>query len=138
MSVNPSTVRTSGSGVGIVEDRSDLGYYAYGSDSGDDSTQKLLLYLYERFGPVSSFTGTYQADRWNMNITRRPPNSSEFKDGCLGHKILTISTMHTDCLSAPFQVPSELSLLQVFLSLHTIFNCTSLSNPTTYASFFLN
>ena len=98
--------------MGIVEDRSDLRYYAYGSDSGGGDTRELLLYLYGRFGPVSSFTGTYQADRWNLNINRRSPNSSE----CLKLDVKVTNLNHnfyTDCLSAPFQVPSMLFYISV-------------------------
>ena len=47
-----------------------LTYYAYGSDSGGGSTHQLLLHLFERFGSVSSFTGTYRADEWRITIDR--------------------------------------------------------------------
>ena len=45
-------------------------HYGYGSDSGGGRTAELLLYLQQRFGPVSSFSGSYRADRWEINIHR--------------------------------------------------------------------
>ena len=60
-----------------VEDDADLNYSAYGSDDGGGRTHELLSYLYTRFGPISSFTGTYQADEWRLNINRRDPDPSE-------------------------------------------------------------
>ena len=29
-----------------------------------------MLYLQQRFGPVTSFSGSYRADRWELNINR--------------------------------------------------------------------
>ena len=46
-------------------------HYGYGSDLGGGWTANLLLYLQQRFGPVSSFSGSYRADRWEINIHRR-------------------------------------------------------------------
>ena len=42
----------------------------YGTDLGGGDTVELLLYLQQRFGPVSSFSGSYRADRWEINIHR--------------------------------------------------------------------
>ena len=44
--------------------------YGYGSDSGGGKTAQLLLYLQQRFGYVSSFSGSYRADHWELNINR--------------------------------------------------------------------
>ena len=44
--------------------------YGYGDDSGGGSTAKLLCYLVQRFGPISSFSGSYRADRWRLTIDR--------------------------------------------------------------------
>ena len=52
--------------------------YAYGPDDGGGDTEELLTTIYNRFGPVSSFTGTYQADVWRLNINHRNPDSSKF------------------------------------------------------------
>jgi len=41
---------------------------AYGPDSG---TLQVLQYLHRRFGPVSSFTGSYRADSWTLDITQQ-------------------------------------------------------------------
>ena len=42
-------------------------FYGYGKGG---STAKLLAYLAQRFGPVTSFTGSYKADNWTLNINR--------------------------------------------------------------------
>ena len=49
----------------------------YGKDDGGGDTHEILTNLYNRFGPVSSFTGTYQADVWRLRINRRSPDRSE-------------------------------------------------------------
>ena len=46
----------------------------YGSDSGGGRTADNLIYLTKRFGPISSFSGSYRADRWTVNIMRSPGN----------------------------------------------------------------
>ena len=45
-------------------------HYAYGTDLGGGRTANLLVYLQQRFGPVGSFSGSYRADRWEINIQR--------------------------------------------------------------------
>ena len=50
----------------------------YGSDSGGGRTAQLLLYLQQRFGHVSSFSGSYRADNWELNITRSTSTCSFF------------------------------------------------------------
>lgn len=42
----------------------------YGSDTGGGRTDQLLEYVFGRFGPVASFTGSYRADTWTLNIQR--------------------------------------------------------------------
>ena len=42
----------------------------YGSDTGGCKTDKILSYVVGRFGPVSSFSGSYRADDWTLNIVR--------------------------------------------------------------------
>ena len=44
--------------------------YGYGSDSGGGRTDKLLEYVVGRFGPVASFSASYRADAWTLNIHR--------------------------------------------------------------------
>ena len=51
--------------------------YGYGNDSGGGRTDKLLMYVTDRFGPVASFSGTYRADNWELVIQRTPVESSE-------------------------------------------------------------
>ena len=54
----------------VLATENTLRYYGYGSYYGGDRTRQLLTHLNSRFGPVSSFTGTYQADVWRLNISR--------------------------------------------------------------------
>ena len=42
----------------------------YGDDRGGGDTNKLLEYVVSRFGPVASFSGSYRADSWTLNIHR--------------------------------------------------------------------
>ncbi|CAI8036248.1 Hepatocyte growth factor receptor, partial [Geodia barretti] len=53
-------------------------HYGFGTDNGGGGTAELLLYLQQRFGPVTSFSGSYRADRWELNINR----TSDEKRGC--------------------------------------------------------
>jgi hypothetical protein len=46
---------------------------ANGFDGYGDHTLQALRYLTERFGSVTSFTGTERADQWRLNISRNPP-----------------------------------------------------------------
>ena len=66
-----STVTATSGSIGVVETlgRSNR-LSGYGSDTGGGSTAKLLAYLAQRFGPVTSFSGSYRADRWTLNINR--------------------------------------------------------------------
>ena len=50
--------------------------YAYGSESR--YTIKVLQYVANRFGPVASFTGTYRATSWRLNIHRRSADLGMF------------------------------------------------------------
>ena len=45
--------------------------YAYGSDTGGGNTLRVLQYLRGRFGPVASFSGSYRADAWTLQISRQ-------------------------------------------------------------------
>ena len=40
----------------------------YGSDTGGCRTDEILEYVVGRFGPVTSFSGSYKANRWIINI----------------------------------------------------------------------
>ena len=42
----------------------------HGPDDGGGRTADTLTYLTNRFGPISSFSGSYRADRWTVNIER--------------------------------------------------------------------
>ena len=48
----------------------------YGSDTGGGETDKCLEYVVGRFGPVASFSGSYRADSWTLNIT--PGNTTGY------------------------------------------------------------
>ncbi|XP_077996816.1 uncharacterized protein LOC144450122 [Glandiceps talaboti] len=50
-----------------IEKYSDMPW-GYGDDKQQGDTVGLLQYLTQRFGAVTSFTGTYQADEWNLNL----------------------------------------------------------------------
>ena len=80
----------------------------HGPDDGGGNTEELLTTIYNRFGPVSSFTGTYQADVWRLNINRRNPDSSKCSDE-------PNTTMH------PLQVNNLMISLQIAYQLHL--NC---------------
>ena len=47
----------------------------YGSDTGGCRTDEILEYVVGRFGPVSSFSGSYRADTWTINIQGSSPAS---------------------------------------------------------------
>ena len=73
-----------------------LRLFAIGSDLlGGGETHQLLQYLYERFGPVTSFTGTYQADEWRLNINRRDPDSGELRAHVLCLDFCTVAAVKT-------------------------------------------
>ena len=46
--------------------------FGYGAG---EQTHDLLSSVYNRFGPISSFTGTFQADEWTLTINRELPNN---------------------------------------------------------------
>ena len=48
---------------------------AYGSDTGDCHTLRVLQYLRGCFGPVASFSGSYRADSWTLQISRQNRSS---------------------------------------------------------------
>ncbi|KAJ7361918.1 hypothetical protein OS493_014564 [Desmophyllum pertusum] len=43
--------------------------YGYGSDLGGGNTVGLLKQVYNRYGVVTSFTGTYRADEWSLMLS---------------------------------------------------------------------
>ncbi|XP_077997970.1 uncharacterized protein LOC144451072 isoform X2 [Glandiceps talaboti] len=55
--------------------------YAYGNDDGGGNTVGLLLYLSNRFGPVTSFSGTRTADEWNLTIGQLASSLSPLPEG---------------------------------------------------------
>ena len=52
--------------------------YAYSSGG---RTDEVLSYVTDRFGPVASFSGSYSADTWTLNIQRNtvPPGKTKDK-----------------------------------------------------------
>ncbi|CAH3130343.1 unnamed protein product [Porites lobata] len=53
----------------------------HGSDSGGGNTVGLLKNVYNRFGVVTSFTGTYIANQWSLVV--RSSNGTNFTPPCL-------------------------------------------------------
>lgn len=41
----------------------------YGSDAGGGNTVGLLQHIRDNYGPVNTFTGTYRADTWTLDIS---------------------------------------------------------------------
>ena len=64
--------------IRVVENN--LEFYAYGNDFEGGQTEELLRNIYNRFGPVASFTGTYQVDSWSLTIDRGSPDTSKLKN----------------------------------------------------------
>lgn len=62
---------------GVVSVENSLEYSAYGPDTKGvmNNTEELLTTLHDRFGSVSSFTGTFRADQWRFTINRQDPDS---------------------------------------------------------------
>ena len=65
--------------------------YGRGDDSGGGNTEKLLMYVTDRFGPVASFSGTYRASRWELVVQRTPVESSECMCMCIYLFIICIA-----------------------------------------------
>lgn len=55
----------------------------YGSDAGGGDTVALLRQVHNRFGVVTSFTGTYRADEWSLELS--PPQG---QNGASGQSIV--------------------------------------------------
>ena len=55
---------------------------AYGGD--ERRTNEVLQYVSCRFGPVASFSGSYSADRWTLNIQRNVLTAGETVTVSLG------------------------------------------------------
>ena len=51
---------------------------ANGFDGYGNHTLQALKYLTERFSSISSFTGTYRADRFTMNISRSAQHPGKY------------------------------------------------------------
>lgn len=73
--LNSSIVAPPGK-VLVVENN--LRLFGHGPDDGGGRTEELLTTIQNRFGPISSFTGTYSADVWRLTINRRSSDSGEF------------------------------------------------------------
>ena len=62
----------------------------YGSDTGGGSTDQLLNYVTGRFGPVASFSGSYRADTWTLNIQRSLNTSGKIVNACSHYYYTTV------------------------------------------------
>ena len=67
--------------VGTVE-HVDYGYLpsGYGRDGSRGFTAESLQYLINRFGAIASFSGTYNADKWVLDIQREDGSSNSELD----------------------------------------------------------
>ena len=72
----------------------------YGSDDGGGHTADNLIYLTNRFGPISSFSGSYRADRWTVNIERSPGNYAHHKCADYAKMISYFGFISTACNSS--------------------------------------
>nr|XP_006824147.1 PREDICTED: uncharacterized protein LOC100368155 [Saccoglossus kowalevskii] len=73
--ISDTTLRSEG---GVIRSTEKLSYsnetpYGYGTDTGGGNTVNLLMYINNRFGPVTSFTGTYKANEWSLSVGQLPP-----------------------------------------------------------------
>ena len=80
--VNRTNVSHTPERVGTVE-KVEYRYlpYGYGRDVSSGSTAESLQYLINRFGAIASFSGTYDAGRWVLDIQRE--NGSSNSELCL-------------------------------------------------------
>lgn len=69
---------------------------ANGFDERGDHTVQALTYLIERFGSVTSFTGTFKADRFVVNISR----TSQYPGKTMHLQEYTIAVSVCNCLHA--------------------------------------
>ena len=68
-----NSVDTSGLGqVLLIEGGSTIFTYGLG-----DQTTQLLSMMYNRFGPITSFTGSFIADEWTLRLNRTDPCHGE-------------------------------------------------------------
>nr|XP_058949665.1 uncharacterized protein LOC131777387 [Pocillopora verrucosa] len=67
-----------------------------GSDSGGGDTVGLLKKIYERFGVVTSFTGTYRADKWSLNLSSQS-HEKKTKSSC--HEVVEKLSKRIELLS---------------------------------------
>ena len=69
--------------------------YGIGSDVGGGRTDELLDSVIGRFGPVASFSGSYRADSWTLDIQRNLLQSGGYHgmDCAYQYILLIISIM---------------------------------------------
>ncbi|XP_070570423.1 uncharacterized protein [Ptychodera flava] len=70
--------------------------YGYGNDNGGGNTAGLLLYIDGRFGPVTSFTGTYKADEWSLSVGLLAQSPSVPEAGEVSQSFWTRFAFHYD------------------------------------------
>ena len=54
-----------------ISSRSQTFPTGHGPDTGGGNTLGMLQYLHGRFGPVASFSGSYRANSWTLQISRQ-------------------------------------------------------------------
>jgi len=65
----------------------------YGSDAGGGDTVALLRQVHNKFGVVTSFTGTYRADEWSLELS-----SPQGQNGAPCQTILCLSNYFVFCV----------------------------------------
>ena len=55
--------------------------FGHGPDTGGGNTLRMLQYLHGRFGPVASFSGSYRANSWTLQISRQNKSGTFTTDG---------------------------------------------------------
>ena len=72
--------------------------FGYGPDTGGGNTLRMLQYLHGRFGPVASFSGSYRANSWTLQISRQN-SSGMFATDCDNCSLIAFCFVCTGCTS---------------------------------------
>ena len=75
----------------------------YGSDTGGGNTLGMLQHLRRRFGPVASFTASYRADSWTLQISRQN-SSGMFVSDCVECDIYSLNGILFDAQAVHHQL----------------------------------
>ena len=85
----------------------------FGSDRGEGKTADLLLYLLFRFGPVSSISGSFRANQWQLNIDRSTgPYIVLHQERFVNHIVFSGCSWRVEELPQPANGKVEISTLR--------------------------